>query len=65
MSSVVGVWEPTQIDGLEVLKGNSGTVAIRLWGWEGVLPLSLIRSTTSTAPTADTCPVAQGSVDRE
>lgn len=43
-------WHSTQIPGLEVRKDGAGLVAMRLWGWEGVLPLSLIRL-TSALPT--------------
>ncbi|MFJ8074128.1 hypothetical protein ACIQ7Q_09355 [Streptomyces sp. NPDC096176] len=57
-------WSSTQIPGLEVRKDGAGLVAMRLWGWEGVLPLSLIRTTsalsTDVAPAGHTTTLPNG-----
>lgn len=44
-------WQPTDIVGLEVRSQGAVPVAIRLHGWEAILPISLIQS-TALAPEA-------------
>ncbi|GHB29689.1 hypothetical protein GCM10010392_67390 [Streptomyces clavifer] len=38
------IWRPTDVHGLEVLSEGTVSVSMRLYGWEAVLPMSLIRS---------------------
>ncbi|MFJ8887686.1 hypothetical protein ACIRJR_30345 [Streptomyces sp. NPDC102402] len=46
-------WQPTDIRGLEVRSDGRAFVAIRVHGWEALLPLSLLRGTvTPAAPTS-------------
>ncbi|MGW6144775.1 hypothetical protein [Streptomyces sp. NPDC055140] len=52
MANVSPRWESTHIHGLEVRRTATGAVAMRLLGWEEVLPLSLIRFTVPAATAA-------------
>ncbi len=47
-------WRTTSIPGLEVRRDTVTVTAMRLWGWEGALPLSLVRAAVdAAADTAD------------
>lgn len=37
-------WRATSVPGLEVRQDSVTLTAMRLWGWEGALPLSLVRA---------------------
>lgn len=43
-------WHRTHLPGLEVRRSATGLVAMRLLGWEEVLPLSVIRIATADPP---------------
>lgn len=56
-------WSTTSIPGLEVRQDRVTVTAMRLWGWEGALPLSLVRAAVeASADTADSMmlPVSDG-----
>ncbi|MFK4600072.1 hypothetical protein [Streptomyces pristinaespiralis] len=62
MDNGEATWRSTDTLGLEVRTDGTGTVAIRILGWEGVLPLSVIRLTT-TAVMAAARPPAESDVE--
>ncbi|MEV4680009.1 hypothetical protein [Streptomyces kurssanovii] len=52
MDNGEATWSSTDTLGLEIRTDATGTVAMRLLGWEGVLPLSVIRLTTTAVMAA-------------
>ncbi|ALC18996.1 hypothetical protein ACH46N_05340 [Streptomyces pristinaespiralis] len=58
MDNGEATWRSTDTLGLEVRTDGTGTVAIRILGWEGVLPLSVIRLTTTAVMAAARPPAA-------
>lgn len=43
-------WKATGVRGLEVREDAAGMVGTRLFGWEGILPLSLVRAAVVLPP---------------
>ncbi|MFC9269120.1 hypothetical protein ACFTXJ_15290 [Streptomyces zhihengii] len=43
MSEQQQAWQDTQIAGLQVRRDGTGPVAMRLLGWEHVLPIAVVR----------------------
>jgi hypothetical protein len=62
MDNREATWNSTDTLGLEIRTDSTGTVAMRILGWEGVLPLSVIRLTT-TAVMAAARPPAIGDLE--
>ncbi|MDQ0846968.1 MULTISPECIES: hypothetical protein [unclassified Streptomyces] len=52
MDNREATWNSTDTLGLEIRTDATGTVAMRILGWEGVLPLSVIRLTTTAVMAA-------------
>lgn len=53
MDNTPSVWNRTNIPGLEVRSYATTTVGLRLWGWESILPLTVLCATAPVTSAAE------------